>query len=249
MAPLISFVGVALHASVALGLDGGRPTLAPIGPYLATTDMLWSWSASGIALPNGSRVLDPLAPVQWYQAAYVGNGLVGALVTAVASGSLTPSLRFDVSRTDVWGPCQNRLPAGYFTLSLAPPRVLARVDARLVLTNATLVINLTSAQGDGATLRIFSNAADPMHGAGGLLVSEAWAFGASGPPPITWEFAPDTSGACSNATVMSGQEADPWGAPTVWATQSSPSGSFSIGAWLAESRTERGLGGRSLPFL
>lgn len=219
---------------VASALPDGRPSLAPIDSYLATTDLLWGWDAEGVTLPNGSLVLDPLAPINWYQAAYIGNGLVGVLVTATQAGPATPALRLDVSRTDIWGPCQNRLPTGYFTLAPLPSLSLVRVDARLDVGAATLRANLTLSSGAIAALSLLVSAADPLGPTGVVLghlsVISPGGGKAGAPPPLSLTFTPDTEGPCSNATVVSGSVPGPWGTPTEYATQSSPSGTFTLGA-------------------
>ena len=107
-----------LLAPPLLALDPGRPAfVADMGAYLSTADMLWGWDAS-------SGPLDPLAPTRWYQGAYLGNGLLGAMVTAVLdpASNATTALRVDISRTDIWE-CAQREPTGFFTISVAgaPP--------------------------------------------------------------------------------------------------------------------------------
>lgn len=54
---------VALAATMTLAVEvpTGQPVLGVDLPaYLRTADLLWSWNATG-------TVLDPLAPVHWYQ--------------------------------------------------------------------------------------------------------------------------------------------------------------------------------------
>jgi alpha-L-fucosidase 2 len=133
-----------LHAGEARGASpSGRPALdlAPLAAYFSTIDMLWSWNATG------GGPLDPLAPTLWSSGAYVGNGVVGAIATAVvnATSNATTALRLDVGRTDVWGDCQQRLPVGYLTIALAPGMgELARVDMRVDVFRAQLLLNLTA---------------------------------------------------------------------------------------------------------
>ena len=76
--------------------------------------MLWSWCATGGAAP------DALAPVRWLSGAYIGDGLRGAMVTAVvdAATNATPALRIDLGRTDVWS-CEQRDTVGFFTVAPA----------------------------------------------------------------------------------------------------------------------------------
>ena len=138
--------------------DPGRPQLtADLPTYLATSDLLWSWNATG----GGD--LDPLAPVAWFQAAYLGNGLVGCSVTAVPGpDNGTNALRVDVGRTDVWS-CSNRQPLGYLTLAPAKPSAaFAAVTMRLHLVNATLAVRVgfQDSLGD-VDLQLAVNAADP----------------------------------------------------------------------------------------
>lgn len=154
------------------------------------------------------------------QGAYLGNGLLGAMVTAETSGADTPALRIDVGRTDVWA-CANRQPVGYLRVTPARGRLL-QAAMRLVLESAELHINLTIDEGGAApllaTITMFINAADPA-GAMGVLAA-ALAGPACGTAPVAWEWVPDTSGTCSTRKVDSGSVPQPWGAVAYYAQHS-----------------------------
>jgi hypothetical protein len=159
-------------AGVANVADPGRPSLvADLGAYLAGADLLYSWDATRY---------DKLAPVRWFQSAYVGNGLLGAMVTAVLdpSTNATSALRVDVSRTDVWA-CHQRAPTAYVTLRPAGGAAFSHVDMRLELLTARLRVNASLVGGGGLAFSLFVNAADPL-GATGVLALVAEGGGSSG---------------------------------------------------------------------
>ena len=188
--------------------DPGRPSLAVDLPsYLSTSDLLWDWSAASS---------DPLAPTRWFQGAYIGNGLLGALVTCSEANGTTPSLRIDVGRTDLWVRAQ-RQPIGWLTVSpFASP--LVRVRMRLVLSNATLLVDLTLANGDGVQFMLFINAADPAGPLGVLCLFVTTLTGGADPLILSWT--PDTSGNFANTTVSRGAvSGNPWGTDIEYYTQ------------------------------
>ena len=249
--PALALAAFALALAPALGArDAGRPSLgADLGAYFAASDLLWSWNASGF---------DALAPTRWSQAAYLGNGLLGASVTAVLdpSTNATAALRVDVSRTDVWE-CSQREPTGFLTVR-ASAAALARVDMRLELLTARLLVNLTLANGDAVRFRLLVSADDPRtpRGAGGVLVLFVETL-SGGAGPLDVSFTPDSSGPCSDKHPAQGQVGGtPWGAPTSYATQSFSSGTASA-AWtvyneargqtvvLAVANSQRAAGNRS----
>ena len=209
---MLAILLLLLQVPAAAGL--GRPTLAVDLPsYLATADLVWRWNATA----SGSGSPDPLAPVRWWQAAYVGNGLLGVMVTCApdAQGA-TPSLRLDVGRTDLWQG-QQRQPIGYLHVT---PRAapLAAVAMRLALHTATLHVNLTLISGSVVAFSLAVNAADPA-GPTGVAWLEAPA-GGGGQSPLLLAWTPDTSGKHANTTVASGSATGtPWGSPTQWWTQ------------------------------
>ena len=208
-----------LLLAAAAGLPSGRPSLAADLPsYLATADLVWRWNASASA----SGAPDPLAPVRWWQASYVGNGLLGVSVTCTPDArGATPSLRLDVGRTDIWQG-QQRQPIGW--LSVTPRAApLAAVAMRLALLTATLHVNLTLASGAVVSFSLAVSAADPAGptGVAWLEAAPAGAPGSAGPLLLAWT--PDTSGVRANKTVASGAASGtPWGSPTQWWTQGGP---------------------------
>jgi alpha-L-fucosidase 2 len=213
------FLLAALAASLSVAaLDPGRPTLAVDFPsFLRDADLLYSWTA-------GDGPLDPLVPLAWSQSAYIGNGLVGAMVTALVSPTnATTALRVDVSRTDIWS-CSQREPTGYLTVS--PPSALARVDMRIELLTAQLHVNFSLASGDVVAFRLFVNAADPL-GATGALALVVDSLPAAGLLGVT--FTPDSSGPCSDKAPQSGSMPTAWGV-TSYVTQTFPSGTATA-AW------------------
>lgn len=253
LAPATAAAATAAAPAPAPGArDAGRPSLgADLGAYLAGADMLWSWNASAF---------DALAPARWSQGGYIGNGLLGAIVTAVvdASTNATTALRVDVSRTDVWE-CVQREPTGFLTIAPAPaPGVaLARVDMRLELLTARLFVNFTLADGGAVRFRLLVGAADPLtpRGAGGVL---ALVVDAPAGRPLGVLFSPDSSGPCSDKHPAQGQVASAWGSPTLFATQSFSTGTVTA-AWtdfggdggggqaviLAVANSQRAAGNRS----
>ncbi|MCE9552483.1 MAG: hypothetical protein K8T91_03775 [Planctomycetes bacterium] len=103
--------------------------------YLARHDLLWN-----------------RLPQQWYQAPFLGNGMLGTMVRQVGP----QAIRFDVDRCDVQehrprgkpGEChvgQSRLPIGHFTLDTVGK--LTGCDLRLSLYNAELTGTLTTDRG------------------------------------------------------------------------------------------------------
>ena len=103
--------------------------------YLARHDLLWN-----------------RLPQQWYQAPFLGNGMLGTMVRQVG----TQAVRFDVDRCDVQehrprgkpGDChvgQSRLPIGHFTLDTVGN--LTEYELRLSLYNAELTGTLTTDRG------------------------------------------------------------------------------------------------------
>jgi len=211
------------RAAAAAAADPGRPFLAAdVGAYLAGADMLWSWSAAGGA------PLDPLAPTRWFQGAYVGNGLVGAMVTAVVDPltNATTALRADVARTDVWA-CAQRAATGFLTLrALAAP--LARVDMRLELFSARLRVNLTLATGARVAFSLLVAAADPL-GPTGLLALRVEG-GAGAGAPLGVDFTPDSSSPCSDRAPAARSVPSAWGRPTNSSTQTFAAGTVTA-AW------------------
>ena len=204
------------------GADPGRPFLsADMGAYLHDADMLWSWSAA-------AGPLDPLAPLRWFQSAYLGNGLLGASVTAVIdpASNATTGLRIDVSRTDVWE-CEQREPTG-FLLVQPSSWPLARVDMRLRLYSAQLFVNFSLASDDVVSFSMLVNAADPQGPTGLFMLFVSTLTG--GEDPLIVSFTPDTSGPCSDAKPVSGQVASSWGRPTFFTTQTFSTGTVSA-AW------------------
>ena len=172
-------------ACTASAPDPGRPSLGVDVPnYFASVDMLWDFSAAGD---------DPLAPARWFQGAYVGNGLLGALVTFSAGNGTTPSaLRVDVGRTDLWIHAQ-RQPAGWLTVAPAAAP-LARVTMRQVLFNATLLVSFALTNGDAVDFQLFINADDPTGPLGVLCLFVSTLTG--GADPLIFSWTPDTSGNC-----------------------------------------------------
>jgi len=222
--------------------DPGRPSLdaSGVAAVLASSDLVWHWDASG-----ASGLLDPLAPLRWSQSAYVGNGLVGAAVTAVAVGAATPSLRIDLSRTDIWE-CSQREPSAYLTLT---PRAgaLARVDARLVLAEAALRLNLTLAGGAvvAAELRVSAagDGRDDASGVGALTLTSSTVGDSGAAPPLAVNVTADTSGPCSDASPAAGSVG-----ATAYSTQHFRSGGSATVAW-REVATPPSAGGGSALFL
>ena len=189
------------------------PTLGVDLPtYLGTADLLWQWSA----LDSGSGTPDPLAPLRWWQGAYLGNGLLGAMVTCTPAKGATPSLRIDIGRTDLWIR-QQRQPIGYLTVTpQAAP--LAAVSMRLVLLTATLHVNLTLANNDIVVFTLAVNAADPQGPTGVAWLFVSTLTGGADPLIVSWT--PDTTGNYANTTVASGSAGgNPWGMDTQWWTQ------------------------------
>ena len=196
--------------AAAAAADPGRPSLSAPGvaAVLASSDLVWSWNAEGVA-----GALDPLAPVSWSQGAYTGNGLLGAMLTAARAGGggggATPSLRVDVSRTDVWE-CAQREPLAYLTLTPAASP-LARVAARLELASGALRVNLTLASGAVVrlTLRVGAAGDGRAGGPGGALVLTAATVGDAGAgAPLVISATADSSGPCSDASPAVGVAAD-----------------------------------------
>jgi hypothetical protein len=211
-----TIISLALLLILCAAEPGGRPTLGvDLGAYLSTADLLWDWDATASA----SGAADPLAPTRWFQAAYVGNGLLGALVTCTVANGSTPSLRIDVGRTDLWIRAQ-RQPIGWLTVapSAAP---LARVAMRQVLYNATLLVDFTLTNGDAVHFMLWINAADPAGPLGVLCLFVTTLTG--GADPLIFSWTPDTSGNYANTTVASGSvDSTPWGTPTQYFTQGGP---------------------------
>lgn len=211
---LLSIVAVASLALSApsLGVD--------LDSYLSTADLLWAWDAS----PGTNSAADPLAPVRWWQGAYIGNGLLGGMVTCNVVNGSTPSLRVDVGRTDLWIGAE-RQPIGYLTLE-PQSSPLASVAMRLKLLTATLYINFTLVSGDTVSFSIAVNAADPTGPTGVLWLFVSTLTGGADPLIVSWT--PDTSGTHANTTVASGEASgNSWGVPTQWWTQGGePSGTY-----------------------
>ena len=218
--PARADAGAAAAAAEAPTADPGRPALvADLPTYLAGADMLWSWDASSF---------DALAPARWFQGAYLGNGLLGAMVTAVfdPGSNATTALRIDVSRTDVWE-CAQREPTGFLTVQpQAAP--LARVDMRLVLLTAQLKVNFTLTNGDLVSFTVLVNAADPTGPTGLFMLFVETLTG--GADPLIVSFTPDSTGPCSDAKPNSGQVASSWGRPTFFTTQTFSAGTVTA-AW------------------
>ena len=208
-------------AAATAAADPGRPSLGVDLPsYLSTADLLWGWNASGGP--------DPLAPLHWSQGAYLGNGLLGVMVTAQLSSSnssgsgsgATPSLRLDVGRTDLWVQ-EQRQPIGYLTVT-PQSSPLAAVHMRLCLLTATLLFNLTLASGGVVSGSLAVNAADPLGPTGVVWLSvDAASPAAAGgeerggaAPALLLQWTPDTSGVGANTTVASGVQGG-----TQWWTQ------------------------------
>jgi alpha-L-fucosidase 2 len=179
--------------------------------------MLWSWNATGY---------DPLNPIKWYQGAYIGNGLIGGMVTAIIDDitNTTQSLRIDIGRTDLWA-CSNRMPIGYITIQTAGIGKIVWVDMRLVLYTATLEVNLTVIDGAEPILvsfQVYINAGD---GAQVLVIFVDTLTG--GPNPLIINWIDDTIGACGQMQVESGSvNGQSWGSPIFYSTQITPDGTF-----------------------
>ena len=209
-----SVAALAALAAASAVEDPGRPALvADMAAYLDSADLVWSWDATAF---------DALAPTRWLQGAYLGNGLLGAMVTAVVdpATNATTALRVDVSRTDVWE-CAQREPTG-FLLVEAQAAPLARVDMRLVLHVAQLRVNFTLATGDIVSFTMLVNAADPLGPTGLVMLFVETLTG--GQDPLVVSFTPDTTGPCSDAKPVSGQVSTSWGRPTFYTTQTFSTG-------------------------
>lgn len=219
----------AAAASSPPAADPGRPTLdvAALPAYFRDTDMLWGWNSSAAPGP-----LDPLTPLLWYSGAYLGNGVVGAMVTAVVdpATNATTGLRADVGRTDLWN-CQQRMPVGYLTIAPPAGAAVARVDMRLDVFRATLTAAFTlEGGGPPATVRLSFNAdGEGVSATPGLLVAVTPAAGGGDGGRVTFAWTDDTAGPCPPTSVTRGAAGgDPWGAPTNWTTQATPSGTFTV---------------------
>ena len=216
-APLLLFLLVSLlqhddchvvHASASV--PPFSPTLGVDMPaFLSTHDLVWSFDAS---------TPDPLAPTRWYSGAYIGNGLLGAMVTAVPSAATngTSALRLDIGRTDLWIGAE-RQPVGSLTVSpQASP--LAHVDLRVVLANATLFVDFTLVNGDVIHFSVFINGADPEGPLGVLCLFVSTLTG--GEDPLVFDWTPDTTGVGANVTVAAGsQGGTAWGTDILYFTQ------------------------------
>ena len=216
-APLLRLLLAAVVAAALSAADPGRPSLdTAAGPeYFSSADLVWSWRAAA------SPALDPLAPTKWFQGAYIGNGLLGAIVTAIAdpASNATPSLRIDISRTDIWD-CSQREPTAFLTLT-PTAAALAHVGARLELLTARLFVNMTLANGDVVSFRLLINAADPQ-GATGVFALAVMAP-TGGSAPLRVELTPDTSGPCSDKKPVTGSAGG-----VLYALQSFSSGSATV---------------------
>ena len=127
------------------------PSAAELAAALARSDMVWAWNVSERAS----------VPTLWTEGPFVGNGMVGAYITAAADGS---ALLIEVARADYWDVrlpgteffqdrCYldtPRLPAGYLTLKPPAGSTIVGGSARVVLFNASLSMSLELDAGGGA---------------------------------------------------------------------------------------------------
>ena len=197
-----------------------RPFLdVDFSSYLDSSDLIWGWNATG------NMPLDPLTPTHWTQGAYIGNGLLGAMIIAIVdSTNQTTGLRVDVSRTDVWE-CSQRQPSAYLIVE-AQSAPLARVDARLVLFSAELFLNFTLVTGDVVSFSMLVNANDPKGGEGVLMLFVSTLTGGADPLVVT--FFPDATGPCSDKNPVTGYVSTSNGEPTYYATQTYSSGTVTV---------------------
>jgi hypothetical protein len=129
--------------------------------FLARSDLLWAWNATEGTAP----------PKNYWEAPFVGNGTLGAMLWLNPNGTLN----FEISRTDVYDDREPgadysvhpdnfvynrpRLPIGHYVL--APPAGTSIVagSLRLSLHDAELRGTLTSADGVATEVVLLANAA------------------------------------------------------------------------------------------
>ena len=164
--------------------------------FLERTDMLWTWNTTDGTEP----------PISYWEAPFVGNGALGAMLWLNANGTL----RFEISRTDVYDdrePGANysvkpdnfvynrpRLPIGHFVL--APPTTSGPIVAgalRLSLHDAELRGTLTGADGVATEVALLANAAVEAADVLVLRLGSSSGGGGSGGWHVSWVPSPADS--------------------------------------------------------
>lgn len=195
-----------------------RPYLsADLTNSMSSSDMIWSWNATAY---------DPLSPTKWFQAAYVGDGRTGAMVTAIVDTvNNTNGLRVNLGRTDLWA-CTNRMPIGFLTIQPAGVAKLVWVDMRLNLFTATLFVNFTLIDGSEpivVSFQMYINADETGPNVLVLFVETL----TGGPNPLIISWTDDNIGACGSMQVETGSvSGQVWGSLLYYSTQKTPDGTF-----------------------
>ena len=132
------------------------PNNTEVSTFLSRSDMIWNWTVES---PDS-------LPSLWTEGPFVGNGMVGALLTVHSASPRGFTLQIEISRADYFDTRTpgskyflddmyadtGRLPGGYFTLSLnmstsTSDEVLVSGHARVQLAAALAVIVVKTNKG------------------------------------------------------------------------------------------------------